>query len=97
MRALPERPAPDRAALVELAGGGHRKRVLADLGRWGGLVIGRGACGHPDGTVRFVRSALRVFAARDRPARPRPVRGRRHRKPFLPLPDRMPTSEQDWI
>jgi hypothetical protein len=21
----------------------------------------------------------------------------RNRKPFLPLPDRMPTSEQDWI
>jgi NADH:ubiquinone oxidoreductase subunit F (NADH-binding) len=84
------------AALQELAGAGHRKQVRADLERWAGLVIGRGACNHPDGTVRFVRSALRVFA----PEIARHARGQcaaRNRKPFLPLPDRMPTSEQDWI
>jgi NADH:ubiquinone oxidoreductase subunit F (NADH-binding) len=84
------------AALAELAGAGHRKQVRADLERWSGLVTGRGACRHPDGTVRFVRSALRVFA----PEIDRHARGQcaaTNRKPFLPLPDRMPTSEQDWI
>jgi NADH:ubiquinone oxidoreductase subunit F (NADH-binding) len=89
------------AGLAELAGAGHRKQVRADLERWAGLVIGRGACSHPDGTVRFVRSTLRVFA----PEIARHARGQcsaanhgaTNRKPFLPLPDRMPTSEQDWI
>jgi NADH:ubiquinone oxidoreductase subunit F (NADH-binding) len=51
------------AALAHLAGPRPGPEVLADLGRWAGLVEGRGACHHPDGTVRLVRSALRVFAA----------------------------------
>jgi NADH:ubiquinone oxidoreductase subunit F (NADH-binding) len=54
------------AGLAELAGlTGRRPRpsVVADLDRWSGLVEGRGACHHPDGTVRLVRSALKVFAA----------------------------------
>jgi NADH:ubiquinone oxidoreductase subunit F (NADH-binding) len=84
------------AALAELAGAGHRKQVRADLERWSRLVIGRGACSHPDGTVRFVRSALRVFA----PEIDHHARGRcsaTNKTPFLPLPDRMPTREEDWI
>ena len=54
------------AALAELAGAGHRRQARADLERWTGpmnLVACRGACHHPDGTVRFVRSTLTVFAA----------------------------------
>jgi NADH:ubiquinone oxidoreductase subunit F (NADH-binding) len=37
----------------------ERERVL----RWVGEVRGRGACHHPDGAVRFVASALSVFAS----------------------------------
>jgi NADH:ubiquinone oxidoreductase subunit F (NADH-binding) len=37
---------------------GERERVL----RWTADVRGRGACHHPDGAVRFVQSAIEVFA-----------------------------------
>jgi NADH:ubiquinone oxidoreductase subunit F (NADH-binding) len=86
------------AALAELAGSGHRRQTLTDLKRWSGpqnLVEGRGACHHPDGTVRFVRSALTVFE----PEIQRHARGHcsaTNRRPFLPLPPGMPTREEDW-
>ena len=48
-------------ALGVLAAGHARPQALKDLQRWTRLVEGRGACHHPDGTVRFVRSALAVF------------------------------------
>jgi len=81
--------------LDELAGSRPDPRALAAIRRWSGLVEGRGACHHPDGTVRFVRSALHVFAEEiDRhehgqctaPGAP----------PFLPLPADAPTTEADW-
>ena len=83
------------AGLAELAGPGHRRQTRADVERWAGLVEGRGACNHPDGTVRFVRSALLVFA----PEISLHARGQcsaTNRRPFLPLPDGFPTSEEDW-
>ena len=88
------------AGLAELAGPGHRKQTRADVERWAGLVTGRGACHHPDGTVRFVRSALTVFA----PEISLHARGQcsashhaaTNRRPFLPLPAGLPTSEDDW-
>jgi NADH:ubiquinone oxidoreductase subunit F (NADH-binding) len=84
------------AALAVLAGSGHHSQVRNDLERWAGLVTGRGACNHPDGTVRFVRSTLTVFA----PEIARHARGHcsaANHKPFLPLPDHAPLTEDDWI
>ena len=59
--------------------------LLEDLRRWCGLVAGRGACRHPDGTVRLVASALEVFDGE--------VTAHRHGSctatswaPFLPVP-----------
>jgi NADH:ubiquinone oxidoreductase subunit F (NADH-binding) len=86
------------AALAELAGPRPRRTVRADVERWTGPqnpVEGRGACHHPDGTVRFVRSALAVFA----PELRRHEKGQcsaTSRRPFLPLPDGIPTREDDW-
>ena len=36
--------------------------LLGEVHRMLGVVDGRGACRHPDGTVRFARSALDAFA-----------------------------------
>jgi NADH:ubiquinone oxidoreductase subunit F (NADH-binding) len=97
------------AAFGHLAGPRPDHRCLADLERWSGLVAGRGACHHPDGTVRLVRSALTVFAAEiDRHGQGRcaaePGPGSRGPAPFLPLPKWAPNgtgpggglSREDW-
>jgi NADH:ubiquinone oxidoreductase subunit F (NADH-binding) len=47
--------------LGAIAAGGAGRETVARLERWSGQVQGRGACHHPDGVVRFVRSALRAF------------------------------------
>ncbi|WP_290474261.1 NADH-ubiquinone oxidoreductase-F iron-sulfur binding region domain-containing protein [Leifsonia sp. 71-9] len=49
--------------LSELAAGVSAAANAAELVRLSDLVVGRGACHHPDGTARLVRSALMVFAA----------------------------------
>jgi NADH:ubiquinone oxidoreductase subunit F (NADH-binding) len=48
--------------LERLARGEARGRVDAQLSRHLDSIAGRGACAHPDGVVRMVRSALSVFA-----------------------------------
>lgn len=83
------------AALAELAGPRPRRRVRADLERWAGLVEGRGACHHPDGTARFIRSALRVFAGEIERHESGQCTGQTGR-PFLPLPADAPLQRSDW-
>jgi NADH:ubiquinone oxidoreductase subunit F (NADH-binding) len=85
------------AAFTELAGPGPGPRCLPDLERWSGLVTGRGACHHPDGTVRLVRSALRTFRGEIEAH----VAGRcaagPAATPFLPVPARSPAGiPLDW-
>ena len=73
-------------ALQRLATGQWDDAWWPALERWMSVVPGRGACRHPDGAVRFVASALTVFAA--------DVAQHRARRPctgvaapgFLPLP-----------
>jgi len=49
---------------TDLLGGGRRSQAAdADLAALAGEIRGRGACGHPDGAVSLVASALSVFAA----------------------------------
>jgi NADH:ubiquinone oxidoreductase subunit F (NADH-binding) len=82
------------AALAGLAAPRPAPGAEADLRRWAGLVAGRGACHHPDGFVRFVASALGVFA--DETARH--ARGQCRaagRSPFFPVPA-PPADEADW-
>ncbi|MCH5675744.1 NADH-ubiquinone oxidoreductase-F iron-sulfur binding region domain-containing protein [Streptomyces gilvus] len=50
------------AAFQTLATPGPQGATRTDVFRWAGLVEGRGACHHPDGTVRLVHSALTTFA-----------------------------------
>ena len=52
--------APALGALVDGSGG---MDALETARRAAGSVRGRGACHHPDGTSRFVLSALEVFTA----------------------------------
>ncbi len=68
---------------------------LTSLRRWAGLVTGRGACHHPDGTVRFIASALSVFAAEIAEHSLGRCTATRHEQFLPPLPA-APLSESDW-
>jgi NADH:ubiquinone oxidoreductase subunit F (NADH-binding) len=48
--------------LDALARGRSGARTVQELRRLSDVVDGRGACRHPDGTARFVRSTLQTFA-----------------------------------
>jgi NADH:ubiquinone oxidoreductase subunit F (NADH-binding) len=82
------------AAFSAVAQPRRAERELVNLRRWAGLVTGRGACHHPDGTARFVASSLQVFAAELAEHR----RGRctaQQSGQFLPVPPAAQT-ESDW-
>ena len=91
------------AAFAELARGRAGPQTREDLERWCGLVAGRGACHHPDGTANLVRSALITFAAEaDRHARGRcsatntGANPGASSTPFLPIPRTTARTEDDW-
>jgi NADH:ubiquinone oxidoreductase subunit F (NADH-binding) len=74
------------AAFQTLAAPGPQGAVREDIARWAGLVEGRGACHHPDGTVRLVRSALTTFAA-ELDAHARGFCLATDPRPLLPVPE----------
>jgi NADH:ubiquinone oxidoreductase subunit F (NADH-binding) len=82
-------------SLAELAGPRPSSRARGDIERWAGLISGRGACHHPDGSARFVGSALTVFAA-EVSRHKQGTCSATTREPFLPLPPGAPASDEDW-
>ena len=82
-------------ALTDLAGPQPAPRNRSDLERWAALVEGRGACHHPDGTVRFIRSALLAFSAEIAHHERGQCNGT-DRRPFLPLGGQPPLDAADW-
>jgi NADH:ubiquinone oxidoreductase subunit F (NADH-binding) len=50
-------------SIEEVAAGSARGKARQRIAHFASLARGRGACGHPDGAVRLVVSALEVFAA----------------------------------
>lgn len=84
------------AALAEIAAGRPRRGTLENVERWAGLAAGRGACHHPDGTTRFVSSALRTFAA-EVAVHERGRCSAASGDPFLPVPRDTARTEDDWI
>jgi NADH:ubiquinone oxidoreductase subunit F (NADH-binding) len=83
------------ATFSHLARQGSTSSTRDDLQRWSQLVERRGACHHPDGTVRFLRSALTVFA--DEVALHEAGRcSATTNEPFLPIPAGSPAYEEDW-
>jgi NADH:ubiquinone oxidoreductase subunit F (NADH-binding) len=80
--------------LTSLAQQRASQGALERIARWTEQVRGRGACRHPDGAIRFVRSGIQVFAsdfAKHR--RSEPCAGARGHV-VCPIPERNP--QESW-
>lgn len=83
------------ASMVQLANLRAAPSARGDLHRWSKLVERRGACHHPDGTVRFLRSALTVFAEEVALHEAGRCSAATY-EPFLPVPETSPDHKDDW-
>jgi NADH:ubiquinone oxidoreductase subunit F (NADH-binding) len=81
-----------------LAEPGVHRTERAAVERWAGLVERRGACHHPDGSMRLVRSALIVFGEELWRHEHGTCMGADSPNPsFLPLPvGATPRDDEDW-
>ena len=87
--------AEDLAAVVR--GGRDGVAAVARLRERCGVIEGRGACRHPDGVVRFVRSSIDVFAADiDNHLRGAPCAGARSTQRYLTVPSLEHEEDLIW-
>ena len=84
----------DLQAIV--AAGPDAPAAVTRLAQRADVIAGRGACRHPDGVVRLVRSALDVFAAHlDAHRRGRPCAAGA-RRPVVAVPELEPEEDLVW-
>jgi NADH:ubiquinone oxidoreductase subunit F (NADH-binding) len=81
-------------AMDAIARRGRNGKNIAATERWSALAERRGACHHPDGTVRFVRSTLAVFADELRAHDKGRCTAVTH-EPVLPVP-RVADASAEW-
>jgi NADH:ubiquinone oxidoreductase subunit F (NADH-binding) len=77
--------------LAQLAGRERSRGLSERVAELAALVEGRGACHHPDGTVRLVRTAMRVFAT-EVAAHQAGACTATEPRPVLPVPARRPVA-----
>jgi NADH:ubiquinone oxidoreductase subunit F (NADH-binding) len=83
------------ATLTQLAECRPGPSGVGNLRRWSRLVERRGACHHPDGTVRFLRSALNVFAS-EVGLHEQGRCSATSSEAFLPIPEASARHDADW-
>ena len=90
-------PALAEDLVTVLRGGRDGVSAIARLSDRCGVIEGRGACRHPDGVVRFVRSSIEVFGADiDDHLRGAPCAGSRDKQRFLTVPALEHEEELIW-